>query len=571
MWSFSGDGINANLYYSGYKVAIDDSGNVYCGFYFDEVSSAGLKHVINYPYNPFSSVIREGIVKLDEDGNMVWVFGCQNSGRFDIDNDGGVFVCSPSRRYLPESNFASVHLSFGDCNNYTLFNGDPGCDSNLESGIAKFDATTGAFVAVDDASVDARNSTYYGFIACGDSGVHYYDNFQSPAFATDFFYSRYRQYDPDDLSVTFQMDPTDQYHFANSNSIREAIHPVYHDGVLYVGSRYSAETLVPYGGGCGSSSGYNINQHHHFIALATDGASVGANAFYERSANQSGGKWLTDVSILPNEVCGFAGANYVAGALRDDALYDETKYTEVIPPHYEIGFDGGDETWMCFSICKSVNAQQPSLEIGLKPGLFSWIGDTYVQIPGMALRFAAMSPVYRREYLGAERVAEVYVCTLTGSPTITIPLSGITIRRDAEAMTLTAIAPISDAVSVADLVDRAGETLNLYRGVRFPSGVTQIELMLSCILRQIRSDRGGLRGSATLTASTPTPPAFSRPRALKGISYIATTSDSRRVRCAIDTYLAPGDLAIISETDSFVASEITISISPLSGTMEVSE
>jgi hypothetical protein len=30
-------------------------------------------------------------------------------------------------------------------------------------------------------------------------------------------------------------------------------------------------------------------------------------------------------------------------------------------------------------------------------------------------------------------------------------------------------------------------------------------------------------------------------------------------------------LAIISETDSFVASEITISISPLSGTMEVSE
>lgn len=56
----------------------------------------------------------------------------------------------------------------------------------------------------------------------------------------------------------------------------------------------------------------------------------------------------------------------------------------------------------------------------------------------------------------------------------------------------------------------------------------------------LRFDKGSNSASATLTGRS-TETYIAKERTVTGVSYRATTDNSRRVRCDIDTYLSPGD------------------------------
>jgi len=209
-----------------------------------------------------------------------------------------------------------------------------------------------------------------------------------------------------------------------------------------------------------------------------------------------------------------------------------------------------------------------ALPIGV--GLPDIIADTYTQSPPLPFALALADPLIRREYVGSLRLPDIYRLQLCAA---WVPVSSVSVRRSAESATLTAIIPAATgpliAIALAALTD--GADLTLYRGVRFTDGTEQLEPMLSGPLVSARSDRGASNGALTLSATILALPIAPQARALKGISYINQVNGARRVRCAVDTFIQPGDTALLPGGESLLVSDMVYFISPAQGTLEVSE
>ena len=193
--------------------------------------------------------------------------------------------------------------------------------------------------------------------------------------------------------------------------------------------------------------------------------------------------------------------------------------------------------------------------------------------PAIALPLGLALPGTRREYVGALRLPDIYRCTLSGEPDIELPLSSFTIRRDTSGVSLSVVVPASSAALVAAAVARSDGILTLRRGVRFQNGTEQSEPMLVVPLDGgVRYDIGTQSASLTLSGKT-VEIADREPetRVLKGISYRSESGGARRVRCAIDTYLRPGDTAALGGGETLTVAELTYSVDARQGTLEVAE
>jgi hypothetical protein len=215
--------------------------------------------------------------------------------------------------------------------------------------------------------------------------------------------------------------------------------------------------------------------------------------------------------------------------------------------------------------------QTPAIQLPLSLAAFSWIGDTYTSPPGLPLRLGVSVPGFRREYAGALPLPDVYRATLSGTPDLSVPLSSISLRRDAAGAALTLVSPGADPDQIAGLIARSEGTLILWRGVRFPDGLEQIEPMLEVQLATLRYDIGARSGSVTLAGSLDEAPGAAKTRRLRGISYRSESNGLRRVRCAIDSYLAPGDTADLGGGETLTVAEIVYAIDATDATMEVAE
>lgn len=214
----------------------------------------------------------------------------------------------------------------------------------------------------------------------------------------------------------------------------------------------------------------------------------------------------------------------------------------------------------------------PAIALPLSLALFTWNGDTYTFAPGLPLGLSLALPGLRREYKAALVLPDIYRVTLSGTPDLDIPISSFTIRRNAVSISLSIVSPKADAAQIDDLIERSEGTLILWRGVRFLDGTEQLEPMLAVDLAgRLRYDIGSRSGSVTLTGETEADAATARTRTLRGISYRSATNGSRRVRCAVDTYLRPGDTADLGGGETLTVAEITYSVSVTAATMEVAE
>jgi hypothetical protein len=147
----------------------------------------------------------------------------------------------------------------------------------------------------------------------------------------------------------------------------------------------------------------------------------------------------------------------------------------------------------------------------------------------------------------------------------------LTLRRTAYSRQLTAVIQPPGVDSLVLAQARLGETLTLYRGVRFANGEEQLEVMMEVPLATARADQGPRALSLTIEGAAEEAENIPHTRALTGISYRSVgAGNQRRVRCAIDTYLRPGYTATFG-VDSMTVGETVISISPNSGVMEVIE
>lgn len=217
------------------------------------------------------------------------------------------------------------------------------------------------------------------------------------------------------------------------------------------------------------------------------------------------------------------------------------------------------------------NPATPAVMLPIYLGVTTWEGDQYTECPGLPFRLALAVPGWLREYVGAVRLPDVYRLILAGAPPLEFAVSSLTLRRTAFSRQLTAVVHPPGVEALALVEARLGDTLTLYRGVRFGDGVEQLEVMMEVPLATVRSDRGARAFSITVDGRAEEAENVPHTRTLTGVSYRASsTQGQRRVRCTIDTYLKPGYTAIFG-ANSMIVGEITISISPSSGVMEVAE
>ncbi|NJM10474.1 MAG: WD40 repeat domain-containing protein [Bdellovibrionaceae bacterium] len=195
-------------------------------------------------------------------------------------------------------------------------------------------------------------------------------------------------------------------------------------------------------------------------------------------------------------------------------------------------------------------------------------------IPSIPLGLGLAAPQPLREIGNAALLTGfiIYRCYLTGgSGTIEIPISSFQSRRRVNSPTW--ISVVSQAVTdtmVSDINARTSGQLIIKRGVKYPDDTEQLDELMRADFESLRVDKGATsaslsidgRGTETTTAKT---------RILQGISYRPTTGGARRVRCAVDTYLQPGDTADLGGAETMPVAEIVIWVSTTHATMEVAE
>jgi hypothetical protein len=216
------------------------------------------------------------------------------------------------------------------------------------------------------------------------------------------------------------------------------------------------------------------------------------------------------------------------------------------------------------------NPELPALALPLNLGRPDWQGDRYTSVAGLALGLSLAIPRLIRDYVGALRPA-IHRLVLYGSPPLELPVISASIRRNALERSLSVvIAPPSltmlDAIEVRD-----GNDLIFYRGVRFADDAEQLDILALAPLTGIRVDRGGRSLRLSLEGKASEATAEGASRTIQGISYRSLSEGRRRVRCAVDTYLRPGDVANLGGGESLVVAEIVISLTVNSATMEIAE
>lgn len=222
--------------------------------------------------------------------------------------------------------------------------------------------------------------------------------------------------------------------------------------------------------------------------------------------------------------------------------------------------------------CLTVNypTSLPPIEISVSLGVPTWEGDRYINVPGLPVGLALGTVQAWRDYIGARKYPEVYRLYLTGTPHIELPLSSLQCRSDRNTLTLSLVVPGVTSDLIAAIEARLTGELVLMKGIRFENGIEQIDEMLRVPLDSLRYDLGPQSGSASL-AGTIANSGGGRVRTLNGISYRNTIGGVRRVRCAVDTYLQPGDTANLGAGETLVVTEIVYSVSLDQATMEIVE
>lgn len=165
-----------------------------------------------------------------------------------------------------------------------------------------------------------------------------------------------------------------------------------------------------------------------------------------------------------------------------------------------------------------------------------------------------------------------YLCVLTGAPDITLPISSFQGRfKSGDPSFLSVVIPGMEYAG--DIAARSTGDIKLYMIKTYPDGNQVAEMIGSVALDDIRTDKGGLNQTITLSGhrtETFTPKTIT----LAGASYKMVYGGLKRYRCQPDLYLRPGDTVIINDgvaDDTFTADVISWAISVASELMEVAE
>lgn len=251
------------------------------------------------------------------------------------------------------------------------------------------------------------------------------------------------------------------------------------------------------------------------------------------------------------------------------ALYEDAQYTNAYGAL--VGPDFWAEFWDSRCAATVDSTLIPALSLGFTLRAPTWIGDLYHHSPGLPLAFSLRAPTLLREYVGP-RLQTIYRAVVDGVPPLTVPLASVQCRRTTGGIEMTLVTPFLPSATLTELLTRIDADLIVYRGVRFASGLEQLDELVRVTLTGTRLDAGPHRWSLTLSGNADAETANPKLRIARGISYRNLGTDgSRRVRCEVDTYLRPGDTVDLGGGETLVVSDLIYNLRPDSSLMELSE
>jgi len=289
------------------------------------------------------------------------------------------------------------------------------------------------------------------------------------------------------------------------------------------------------------------------------------------TATQSEGVFESDGQNWGTRDWGSPSANAIYQALYASLEYT-TGYGTLSAPDYPASVAG--DWWQPYQVCVVESLQTASLPIPLALATATTVGDLYTHAPALALSFALRAPGWIREYLAAFPPPTLYRCYLTGTPDLLLPMSSFQCRRSLDGLTqLTVVIPAGSLALMDAIEARVAGDLVIFRGMHIPpSAVDQFDEMLRVSFSSVRYDMGTTRASLSITGERETTSGDSRTRTLRGVSYINQDGNRvRRVRCEVDTWLRPGDVAALGAGETLNVQEIVYWVSPQSAFMEVVE
>lgn len=216
------------------------------------------------------------------------------------------------------------------------------------------------------------------------------------------------------------------------------------------------------------------------------------------------------------------------------------------------------------------NTLLPALALPVSLGRPDWQGDRYTAVLGLAFGLSLAVPRLIRDYAGALRPA-IYRLFLDGSPPLELPVISASIRRNTAECSLSVVTAPPSLATLDAIEARDGNDLILYRGVRLDADTEQLDVLLQTPMTGIRSDQGGRSLRVSLEGKASEAAAEGQLRTVQGVSYRSMNEGRRRVRCTVDTYLRPGDIADMGGDELLTVAEIVISVTADLAFMEIVE
>lgn len=197
--------------------------------------------------------------------------------------------------------------------------------------------------------------------------------------------------------------------------------------------------------------------------------------------------------------------------------------------------------------------------------------STVIFPPALSWPFAIGVPDTTSPPWPPDGVPSIYRLIVTPS-TQEYPLAALTCtRRRGESAWMVATVPIYSEQMIADLRAQLGLQgyLVVYAGSRNALGAEIIGEFLKAVFTEIHLIRTPYQASIELTGRIVNPPFTAQSRILRQVSVRGIEGGKRRVQCAVDPLLKPGDT--VTDLDPFVVGAISYSVSPTSATMTVTE
>jgi len=211
----------------------------------------------------------------------------------------------------------------------------------------------------------------------------------------------------------------------------------------------------------------------------------------------------------------------------------------------------------------------PGLRLPVNIGQATTHGYDISMPPALPLALQLGIPTTRWD-TDTQRHQQLYRCYLTGTTWLELPIESITCYQSENGGSLSVVCKNITYEQIAEISERTDGDIIIKRG--FSIGQQeQYDVFLVAIFTEFDSIFTTTDSSITLTGTLSAPTVDTKEREIQQISYRTATDGIRRIRCSIDTYLCPGDTALLGGEESLVISSMTYYISPDSAFMEISE